>query len=372
MRMTYLLLMVRAVSPRPSLTEQESSKDKAVTSGVGLSLPGDVSGEYTMRGVPMIGITVAYLWLVLGPGVSAAAGPRMVAIASIFPMTDVVQQVGGERWEVTTLIPAGASAHTYEPTPEQVRQLAQARVFFQIGLGLEFWLEKLVRATKNAELVRVDLSQAIETLPAPSPGLPSTSRKGTDHGRERLHHTSARGEHEHSHTHKGADVHYWLDPVRMQRVVTHVEQVFATLDPEHARPYAERAQRLRNELEKLHEEIVQDTQGLQNRGFVALHAAWTYFAPRYDLRQAAVIEPFPGREPSPRYLADLARLMRREKVNAIVIEPQLTATAAQALARETGARVGMLDPYGGPGVSGRESYLDLMRYNVAALAKLLR
>jgi zinc transport system substrate-binding protein len=155
-------------------------------------------------------------------------------------------------------------------------------------------------------------------------------------------------------------------------VVTHVEQVFATLDPEHARLYAERAQRVRTGLEELHTEILQHTQGLQNRRFIALHSAWTYFAPRYNLWQAAVIEPFPGREPSPRYLADLARFMRREKVDAIVIEPQLTATAAQALARETGARVGMLDPYGGPGVSGRESYRDLMRYNVAALAKLLR
>jgi zinc transport system substrate-binding protein len=322
--------------------------------------------------MPMIGVMIPYLWLVLGIGMPAAAGQRTIAIASIFPMADIVQQVGGEHWEVTTLIPPGASAHTYEPTPEQVRRLAQARVFFQIGLGLEFWLEKLLHATMNAELVRVDLSQAVETLPTPSPEPPSPSRKGTGHGQEQLHRTPAEGKHDHGHTHQGADVHYWLDPVRMQQVVTHVEQTFAALDPEHARLYAERAQRVRTELEELHTEILQHTQGLQNRRFIALHSAWTYFAPRYNLWQAAVIEPFPGREPSPRYLADLARFMRREKVDAIVIEPQLTATAAQALARETGARVGMLDPYGGPGVSGRESYRDLMRYNVAALAKLLQ
>jgi zinc transport system substrate-binding protein len=330
-----------------------------------------VWGKHFTQGMPMIGVVIACLWLVCGISVSTAAGQRMIAIASIFPITDIVQQVGGERWEVWTLIPAGASAHTYEPTPEQVRQLAQARVFFQIGLGLEFWLEKLVRATKNAELVRVDLSQAIETLPAPSPELPSPSRKGTGHGQGRLHRTAAKGKPDHIHPHEGADVHFWLDPVRMQQVVTHVKQVFATLDPEHAQLYAERAQGVHMELEKLHAEILQRTQGLQNRRFIALHAAWTYFAPRYDLGQAAVIEPFPGREPSPRYLADLAQLMRREKVEAIVIEPQLTATAAQALARETGARVGILDPYGGRGISGRESYLDLMRYNVAALVKLL-
>jgi zinc transport system substrate-binding protein len=135
--------------------------------------------------------------------------------------------------------------------------------------------------------------------------------------------------------------------------------------------YVERAQSVRTHLERLHAEITQRTAGLPNRRFIALHAAWTYFAPRYNLVQAAVVEPFPGREPSPRYLAALAQLMRREQVRAVVIEPQLSVTAAQALARETKARIGLLDPYGGPDVPERESYLALMRYNVAALVKLL-
>jgi zinc transport system substrate-binding protein len=135
--------------------------------------------------------------------------------------------------------------------------------------------------------------------------------------------------------------------------------------------YAERAQRIRTDLEQLHAEIIQRTETLPNRRFIALHSAWTYFARRYNLVQAAVVEPFPGREPSPRYLAGLAQLMRREQVQAVVIEPQLSTNAAQALARETGARVGLMDPYGGPGVPGRESYLDLMRYDVASLVRLL-
>jgi ABC-type Zn uptake system ZnuABC Zn-binding protein ZnuA len=295
----------------------------------------------------------------------------MIAIASIFPVADLVQQVGGERWEVATLIPAGASAHTYEPTPEHVRHLSQAQVFFQIGLGLEFWLEKLVRAAKSVELMTVDLSRDIDTLPTPSSESPVTSQKGTDRGHRHPHRTSTKGDHAHLHTPEGPDAHYWLDPVRMQQVVTHIGRVFATLDPEQAQLYVERAQRVRADLERLHTELLQLTRGLQNRRFIALHAAWTYFAPRYNLVQAAVVEPFPGREPSPRYLAELAQVMQREGIKAIVIEPQLTSAAAQALARETGARVGMLDPYGGRGVPGRESYIDLMRYNVAALAKLL-
>jgi len=294
----------------------------------------------------------------------------MIAVASIFPVADFVRQIGAERWDTFTLLPAGASAHTYEPTPEQVRQLAQASLFFQIGLNLEFWLEKLVQAAKNPALVTVDLSEGIETLPTPSPELPQISQRGARRGQaSRLPHRS--GDHQHGHTLAGPDAHYWLDPIRMLQVVTRIEQELARLDPDSAQVYAERAQRVRTDLKQLHAELAQQTEGLPHRRFIALHSAWTYFAPRYNLVQAAVVEPFPGREPSPRYLAGLAQLMRREKVHAVVIEPQLSSNAAQALARETGARVGQLDPYGGPGVPGRDSYLALMRYNVASLVKLL-
>lgn len=316
-------------------------------------------------------VSVLIVSMLFCAGVGSAAPQRRIAIASIFPVADLAQQIAGPDWEVITLIPAGASPHTYELTPEQVRQFAQAQVFFQIGLGLEFWLEKLVRAVKAPELVTVDLSTGIETLPTPSPDLPATPRPRASPGHTHAHSHTGQSHASQAHAHEGPDVHYWLDPVRMQQVVTRLVQGFADLDTTNAPFYSEQAGRVRANLEALHVEILQRTRGLQNRSFIGLHAAWTYFAARYALEQAAVVEPFPGREPSPRYLADLAQLMRREGVRAIVIEPQLTSTAAKTLARETGARVGILDPYGGQDVPERQSYVDLMRYNVTALVKLL-
>ena len=317
------------------------------------------------------GALIGCIGLLLGGWASPAPAQRYVAIASIFPVADLAQQVGGERWEVLTLIPAGASAHTYEPTPEQVRQLSQARVFFRIGLGLEFWLEKLVQAAKNPTLSIIDLSEGVETLPTPSELQPQAAED--DHpGHAYRSSQPAKELSPEVHTHEPPDAHYWLDPLRMQRVVEHMGEVFADLDAGHAPDYHERAERVRQALDKLHQEIRQRTQGLPHRRFIAMHSAWTYFAPRYNLEQVAVIEPFPGREPSPRYLAELAKLMQKEGVNAVVIEPQLSPTAAQALARETGAKVGLLDPTGGQGLAGRDSYIALMRYNAAELIKLLR
>jgi ABC-type Zn uptake system ZnuABC Zn-binding protein ZnuA len=318
-----------------------------------------------------IAIVMVCLGLTLAVWVPQAAAERLVAIASIFPLADMTARVGGERWQILTLIPAGASAHTYEPTPEQVRQLSRARVFFQIGLGLEFWIDKIVHAAANPALVRIDLSERIDPLPTPAASLGGASHTSTHRGHSRTQRRAAPETHSHRQAHEGADPHYWLDPLRMQQVVNHLEQALIELDAEHAASYRERAQQVRQDLEALHQEIEQRTRGLTNRSFVAMHSAWTYFASRYHLRQAAVVEPFPGREPSPHYLAELTKLMQREGVKVIVIEPQLNPAAAQALARETGARVGMLDPTGGPALPGRDSYVTLMRYNVNTLVTLL-
>lgn len=326
-----------------------------------------------MRGIRVFGVVLWSCGLIIGLLAPCASAKRILAIASIFPLADIVAQVGGDRLEVVTLIPSGASPHAYEPTPEQVRRLSQARVFFQVGLGLEFWLDKLVRAANNSALRRVDLSQGIETLPTPSAELQPKPQQASQ--REHAHEAPQSSKEPHpkdAHRQEGADAHYWLDPLRMQQVLTIITQALRELDPEGATSYTERAKRVRADLEELHQEILQQTQGLQKRRFVSLHSAWTYFAPRYNLEQAAVVEPFPGREPSPRYLAELAQLMQREGVHAIVLEPQLSPSAAQALARETRAKVGLLDPLGGPGIPGRDSYMALMRSNVAQLINLLQ
>jgi zinc transport system substrate-binding protein len=97
-----------------------------------------------------------------------------------------------------------------------------------------------------------------------------------------------------------------------------------------------------------------------------------YFGDRYGLEQVGVVEEFPGKEPSPRYLADLVALAREQEAAAIFAEPQLNSAAAEALAREIGVGVAVLDPIGGPQVPGRETYTALLGWNTRAMVNALR
>src|SRR5512140_192915 len=94
---------------------------------------------------------------------SARAEAVVRVVATIFPIADLVRQIGGDAVEVLTLLPPGASPHTFEPTPAQMREVAQARVFVRVGAGLDAWTEKLL-AARNPTLTILTLTDGVRLL----------------------------------------------------------------------------------------------------------------------------------------------------------------------------------------------------------------
>jgi zinc transport system substrate-binding protein len=281
-------------------------------------------------------------WIVAGlilarVAVGAPGEDRILVAASIAPVADFARQVGRDRVDVITLVPPGASPHTYELKPSQVEQIARARLLVLNGAGLEYWADKLVRAAGNPRLEVVDTSQGIPLIDA--------------------------GAH-------GANPHIWLDPQQAMLQVKHIRDALVRADPDRAAPYRGNATRFLTELEGLDGEIAAEVKGWRHRQFIAFHPAWVYFARRYGLEQAAVIERSPGREPSPKELAAIVETARRIGARAIFAEPQLSPKAAEAIVRESGARVLFLDPLGSS-LKDR-SYLAMMRSNVSQVALALR
>lgn len=264
-------------------------------------------------------------------------GPVKVAV-SIPPLADMVRQIGGERVTVAVLVPPGSSVHTYEPTPRQVQFVSEAQVLILNGIDLEFWAPKVIDAADNPELLVVYTAEGIPILQA---------------------------EHEAS-----GNPHVWLDPVYARRQAERVREALIAVDPEHEATYGANAQRYTAQLAELDAEIRAEIGTWKQRRFVGMHAAWDYFAHRYGLEQVAVIEEFPGKEPSPEYLAQLVELIRRNDVPVVFAEPQLPPKVAETVAGEAQAKVIVLDPLGGN--AGAETYAELMRSNLRQMARALR
>lgn len=264
--------------------------------------------------------------------------------ATISPVADLVRQIGGEGVQVTTLLPAGASPHTFEPTPQQVRAVAHSTVFVEVGAGLDTWAEKL-RAARSGPMTVVTLTAGLPLLNAMH-----------DHGAS-----------------QGGDPHVWLDPLLVRdHFVPAIVRALSQEDPGRQAVFQQAASELQAALTQLDADIRTTLAPVANRNYVAFHSAWRYFGKRYDLREVAVVEAFPGKEPSAHEVAALIEQARAARVQAVLIEPQFNPRMAEQVAREIGAHVAVVDPLGGPGLSGRTHYLDLMRYNLQAFVQALR
>ena len=269
-----------------------------------------------------------------------AALATVRVVATIFPLADLVRQVGGDEVEVMTLLPPGASPHTFEPTPEQARQVATARLFVEVGAGLDAWAARL-RAARTAPLTVVTATAGLSLLDG-------------EHG-------------------EGGDPHVWLDPVLVRdHIVGAIVEGLAAAAPDRRAAFERGATQLRDTLTRLDAEVRAILTPAQRRSYVAFHAAWRYFGRRYDLTEVAVVESFPGKEPSAREIAALVDRARAAHAAALLVEPQFAPRTAEQIAREFGGRTVLADPIGGAQLPGRQSYADLMRYNAHAFVEALR
>jgi len=273
-----------------------------------------------------------------------AYAEKIKVIASITPLADLSRQVGGDKVEVKLLLPPGASPHTYEPTPKALKDISDARVFIKIGLGLEFWAEKIIRSSGHKNLIIV----------VSSSDLPLITYHENGHSQGSL----------------GADPHIWLDPVIAKSIVTKIEKAFAEADPQNAGFYMQNASIYREKLSRLDKEITDKVKTLRVKEYVTFHPAWNYFSKRYGLTVAGVIEESPGKEPGPRHIEKIIREIKRIGSKVVFVEPQFNPKIAEVIAKECGARVVYLDPIGGQ--KGRETYIDMMRYNIAVMESVMK
>jgi len=294
-----------------------------------------------MKTAKIIAVT---LFLCLLTTASPSYAGQIKVIVSIAPLADFVRQVGGDRVDVKLLLPPGASPHVFEPTPKAVKDVSVAAIFVKIGAGLEFWAEKIIQSSGNKKLIIVDSSSGIQLI---------------------KHHD----EHE-AHGSFGADPHIWLDPVIAISIVAKIEKALSEVDPQGAAVYGKNASAYKKNLSLLDRDIAGRVKNFRIKEYVTFHPAWNYFSRRYGLRVSGVIEEAPGKDPGPKHIIKIINDIKRTGSGIVFVEPQFNPKIGEVIAKEAGAKVLYLDPIGGQ--KGRETYIEMMRYNINAIERAMR
>jgi zinc transport system substrate-binding protein len=229
--------------------------------------------------------------------------------------------------------------------------MEKTQVLVVNGAGMENYLDRVIRQLPDLKIIEA------------SKGLSFIKGSGHDHDEEinQMEHDDHEGE---------VNAHIWVSISGAIGEVKNIRDQLAELDPAYAESYRTNADKYISKLEELRSRMHQTLDGIENRKIITFHEAFPYFAQEFDLDIAAVIQREPGSEPSPKEIAASIELIREHGIKAIFAEPQYSPLAAEAIARETTAKVYTLDP----AVTGEmepDAYLKAMEANLLTLTEAL-
>ncbi|MHA7239813.1 metal ABC transporter substrate-binding protein [Arthrobacter sp. TMS1-12-1] len=266
-------------------------------------------------------------------------GRSLDALASFYPLQFVVQTVGGDAVDVSSVTPPGAEPHDLELSPAMVSDLGEASVVVYAS-GFQPAVDAAVEQTAPEHALDVAGSVNLRTGDG-------TSLSGESGG-------------------NSADPHFWLDPQRLAAVAEQVQRTLSEIDPANAGTYASNADQLTQDLASLDEEYATGLASCERRTIVVSHEAYGYLAGRYDLEQTGIAGIDPEAEPAPARVAKIQRVIEGEDVTTIFTESLVNPKVAETIAADLGIQTAVLDPLETL-ADPCTDYLSVMRDNLTAL-----
>lgn len=278
---------------------------------------------------------------------SCFASERLKAVASFSILADIVENIGGERIEVSTLVGRNGDSHVFAPTPADVRRVADAKIVFVNGLGLEGWLPRLVKSSGSKGSIVV-ASKGIKPLKA------------------------ANG---HSHDHDHADPHAWQSVANVKIYVANIRDALIASDSPSESVYRSNTEKYLARLDALDRDVRDAVAKIpaERRKVISTHDAFGYFAAAYGIAFIAPQGVSTESEPSARDIAAIISQIRRQRIPAVFLESAGDPRLMQRIAAETGAKIGgtlysdsLTEEKG-----AAPTYIDMVRHNIKTLSSAL-
>ncbi|MBO4730456.1 MAG: zinc ABC transporter substrate-binding protein [Bacteroidaceae bacterium] len=254
-------------------------------------------------------ICVAWCWaLTMGlASCSSAQGDGTHRImTSIEPLRYLVDQVAGNEWTTSALVPDGFSPEEYSPSTQQMAELSNCTALFTIGqLPIETtWIPRI--ESSNPTLRVVDTSTGLK-----------------EHGMT-------------------FDPHTWTSPTNARHIVGNIADALCEIDPDHANLYKDNMRRAQAAIDSLHSTLTETLADLPSRSFVIAHPALTQFAADYGLHQIAI--EVDGKEPTPASLQALISQARAEGVKVVFVQREFADRSARIIAQQLNANLVQINP----------------------------
>jgi len=287
-------------------------------------------------------------------GASADAAERIRVVASTTDLKALTEAVGGDLVEVDALARGNQNAHDLEVRPSLMVKVRRADLMVLNGLELDQWAEVVIQGANNPKVIpgapgRVDASQGILVLEVPT----------------------ARVDRSMGDVHPVGNPHYTLDPGMAPAMTANILEGLVRVAPQYRATFERNRQAFLGRLDEAMARWTTMMAPFKGKRVIVDHNMWPYFLTRFGILQANSIEERPGIPPTPGHLTKLIAMMKEEHITVILSAPWSDQKLAERVAQEAGAKVVPVASAVGA-AKGTDTYLDMVDYNVKALAQALR
>ncbi len=246
---------------------------------------------------------------------------KINVITTLFPTYDFVRQIGGDRVNVSLLLPPGVEPHAFEPTPKDIIKINNSKIFVYTGKYMEPWVNDVLKSINTTNVIVIDASKHVNILKA---------------GEEELQNMETQSD--------GIDPHIWLDFDNVQIIIDDIVIALSQSDPNNDNYYQNNARVYKQKILSLDERYKTElSRCLYKQFFHGGHYAFGYLAHRYNLQYISTQGFSPDSEPTPQQLIELTNQINRLGVKYLYYEELVDPRIARTVASETNTKLLKID-----------------------------
>lgn len=272
---------------------------------------------------------------------------KLNVVTSVAPITNIVQNIGGDKINLVGLVPEGVNSHTFELIPSDTIKINDADLVIIDGLNLEANIEKIAEnvISKNPSIRLLKLGDNTISKKEWVFDFSFPKEKGDP------------------------NPHLWLNVEYAIKFANLTRDKLIEMDPTNSQYYIKNSNKYTKLLNQLDEGIKKsiETIPVENRKLLTYHDSWAYFAPRYGMKVIGAIQASDFSDPSPKDIADLIDQVRSEKIQAIFASEVFPTNIVDQIAKEGNVTIVETlsddDLPGNPG-DNNHSYVGMMLENM--------
>lgn len=249
----------------------------------------------------------------------ASSTRKLNVVTSVSPLTNIIKNIGGNKINLTGLVPEAVNSHTFELVPSDIAKVNGADLVIIDGLGLETSIEDVAKEA-HGKNPRMEILKLGDNTLSPDQWVFDFSfpKENGD-----------------------PNPHLWLNVVHAMKFANLTREKLTEMDPQNVRYYSDNTDRYISLLKKLDEGILQAVQTVppQNRKLLTFHDSWAYFATRYGMTVIGAVQPSDFGEPTPQEVARMIDQIRSEKVPAIFASEVFPSGVVNQVAKEGNVKV---------------------------------